>query len=718
MAATSAVAGAARNDGGGIRNRWLERPSLRRAATARRFTWLELLYDVVTGTALVALGDALSRNSTADRFVTFSVTTAAIWIAWTGFTFFHNRFAADDLLHRVLVLLQIFALGAFGVTAPRVLDGDTRTFSVGYGVSQLVLAVFYSRARSAIGEARSLSTYYAGLYTLSAVVWFSSAATPTRVTLVLWAVGVLIGLSFPVNRRSRQLATEHPPDVRHASERYGLLTLVLLGLGYASVLRVLSGHDDGHALAVATLSLLVAFSLFWLYFDDVAGASIKSEPGAAFVWVYSHLPLSIGLVATLAGIAGIAGAPPDGRVAEPVRWLAAGGLSLSLLGMALIDSVTVRRHVEVGDRTRVSARMVFAVIALATAPIGASLNPVELLALTAAPCVAMVVFDLMMAPLATLLSTESESSPIVASFPPLSGDAPRGRPNRVGEAIRKGTPSELRRDLYFLFMEGPWSRLVLSLAFLYLAANSVFAGLYLLEPGSIANAKPSSFADAFFFSVQTFATIGYGGMTPATPYGNVLVTTEAAVSLIATAVATGLMVAKASRPRSSTVFSDVMVLGPRNGVPALMFRAGNARGNEVVDASVTVTALMDDVSLEGHRMRRMHDMTLLRSRSPMFTMTWSVIHEIDEKSPLHGLDLGKPGPLVAIIVTLMGHDGTYGQTTYSRKVYLPTDIRPGHRFVDVTSQLEDGRFVIDYGKFHDTVPQDAPGARSDPPSQG
>jgi inward rectifier potassium channel len=250
-----------------------------------------------------------------------------------------------------------------------------------------------------------------------------------------------------------------------------------------------------------------------------------------------------------------------------------------------------------------------------------------------------------------------------------------------------------------------------------LTFNAVFAGLYLLEPGSITNARPSSFADAFFFSVQTFATIGYGAMTPATPYGNMLVTTEAAVSLLTTALATGLMFAKAARPRASTIFSNVMVLGPRNGVPTLMFRAGNARGNDVVDATVSVTALMDDVSVEGHRMRRLHDMKLLRSRSPMFTVTWSIIHEIDEASPLRGLDMRKPDGLAAIVVTLMGHDGTYGQTTYSRKLYYPEDIRVGHRFVDVTSSLPDGRTVIDYAKFHDTVPDESALTREDPPSQ-
>ncbi|HEX7671877.1 MAG TPA: ion channel, partial [Polyangiaceae bacterium] len=265
---------------------------------------------------------------------------------------------------------------------------------------------------------------------------------------------------------------------------------------------------------------------------------------------------------------------------------------------------------------------------------------------------------------------------------------------------------------------GPWSRLVLSLVFLYLTVNVVFAALYLLEPDTIANARPGSFADAFFFSVQTFATIGYGALSPGNAYGNMVVTTEAAVSLLSTAVATGLMFAKAARPRSSTLFSRVMVFGPRNGVPTLTFRVGNARGNDVVDATISVTALKEDVSSEGHRMRKLHDVTLVRNRSPIFTMTWSVMHEVGPDSPFADTDWANPRDLVGIVVTLMGHDGTYGQTTYGRHIYYPENVRVGRRFVDVTSRLDDGRLVIDYEKFHDTVLDEAAPSRTDPPSMG
>src|SRR5204863_5124610 len=95
-----------------------------------------------------------------------------------------------------------------------------------------------------------------------------------------------------------------------------------------------------------------------------------------------------------------------------------------------------------------------------------------------------------------------------------------------------------------------------------------------------------SFADAFYFSVQTFSTIGFGVLTPATPYGNLVVTAEAAVGLLGAALATGLMFAKATRPRSSALFSRVAIITRHDGIPTLIFRVGNARGNDVVDATI------------------------------------------------------------------------------------------------------------------------------------
>jgi len=114
--------------------------------------------------------------------------------------------------------------------------------------------------------------------------------------------------------------------------------------------------------------------------------------------------------------------------------------------------------------------------------------------------------------------------------------------------------------------------------------------------------------------------------------------------------------------------------------------------------------VVDEISPEGHHLRKLHDLKLVRARSPLFRLTWTVMHEIDEHSPLHGTDWDAPANTVfAFIVTLTGHDSTYGQTTYARHNYSCDDLQVDHRFVDIISELPDGRMMVDYTKFHDTV---------------
>ena len=221
-----------------------------------------------------------------------------------------------------------------------------------------------------------------------------------------------------------------------------------------------------------------------------------------------------------------------------------------------------------------------------------------------------------------------------------------------------------------------------------------------------------SFADAFYFSVQTLATIGYGNLNPATDYGNVIATVEAGVGLIGVALTTGLAFSRLARPKASVLFSRPIVVTTMDGTRVLTFRVGNARGNDVVEASVSVTAMVDTFTREGQHLRKLIDLPLRRSRSPMFRLSWTVMHDLDAGSPLADVDwsavhASTGGRLVGLNVTLVGHDGTYNQTIYAQYTYQPEDVHLGHRFVDVVSQLPDGRMAIDFSRFHDTVPEAA-----------
>lgn len=260
-------------------------------------------------------------------------------------------------------------------------------------------------------------------------------------------------------------------------------------------------------------------------------------------------------------------------------------------------------------------------------------------------------------------------------------------------------------DLYHRLLRMRWSGFLAAGIALYLAANALFAGLYLLQPGAIAHARPGFFSDAFFFSVQTIATIGYGGMAPATLYANIVVTVESAFGLFFLALATGLVFARFSRPTARVLFSRVAVVGPHNGVPTLSLRLANERSNQILQAEVDVALLRDETTAEGETIRRFYDLTLARRRSPVFALTFSVMHAIDQASPLYGAD---PATLAAdnaeLVVTVTGLDETTAQPVHARTSYLAHEILWGHRFVDVLGHRRDGRRVIDYRRFHDTIP--------------
>jgi inward rectifier potassium channel len=272
----------------------------------------------------------------------------------------------------------------------------------------------------------------------------------------------------------------------------------------------------------------------------------------------------------------------------------------------------------------------------------------------------------------------------------------------LNQVIRKGVTRFSWGDLYHLLLVLSWPQFLLAIFGLYIVSNILFAFVYLAGGDCIANARPGSFADAFFFSVQTMATIGYGGMSPQTSYANVIVTIEALIGLLGVAMVTGLAFARFSLPSARLLFSKVAVIAPHNGIPTFMFRTANQRRNFVLEAEIRVTLVRNETTTEGQFMRRFYDLELVRSRTPIFALSWMVMHPITEKSLLYGIT---PDSLVAdemeIIVTLTGIDETVSQTIHSRYAYTAQEILWNAHFVDIISKQTDGRRVIDYTRFHD-----------------
>jgi inward rectifier potassium channel len=296
------------------------------------------------------------------------------------------------------------------------------------------------------------------------------------------------------------------------------------------------------------------------------------------------------------------------------------------------------------------------------------------------------------------------ASPTTQPAPPPSvGHTPGRRdPNAV---VKIGARGGLTDDLYHFLMSGSWARLLFLIAAVYLGVNALFAGVYLAGRDCITGARPGSFFDAFFFSVQTFSTIGYGVMSPRNTFASVVVTVEAFVGLLTVAMATGLMFSKFSRPTARVLFSERMVIGPRAGRSTLMLRMANERTNDIIEASFRVTVLKPEVSPEGEKMRRLHDLPLVRGETPLFTLTFMAFHVIDEQSPLWGESAASLADgQMRFIVTVTGLDATFGQTIHARHIYEASDVVWSARFVDVLSNRPDGQLQLDYTRFHDVEP--------------
>ena len=272
--------------------------------------------------------------------------------------------------------------------------------------------------------------------------------------------------------------------------------------------------------------------------------------------------------------------------------------------------------------------------------------------------------------------------------------------------VALGRQRRLVTDVYVRAMEIKWRYLIPLFGLSFVLFNTVFATLYWLRPGALGDGTGAgaggSFLDAFFFSVQTVATIGYGILYPKTLYANVLVTVEIMAGVLGLAMVTGLMFARFSRATARIMFSKVAVIAPHNGVPTLMFRAANQRHNLILEAHVKVVLTRFEVSTEGRGMRRFRDLRVERADNPTFVLSWTVMHPIDADSPLYGMT---PEDLAAsdieIIVVMTGLDESFTQPVHARYSYTPDDLVWGRYFADIVGLNENGVRTINYGRFHD-----------------
>ena len=300
------------------------------------------------------------------------------------------------------------------------------------------------------------------------------------------------------------------------------------------------------------------------------------------------------------------------------------------------------------------------------------------------------------------MSEPSAPSPMRKLSPRVKSLARLPRGQRM--AIVKGQDNGRFMDFYHQLLTVSWPWFFVELAAAFIVVNLAFAFLYLLDRGGIANARPGSFADAFFFSVQTLGTLGYGVMAPKTLYTNLLVTVESFSGILTIALFTGIIFARFSRPFARVVFSNVAVVAPFDGVPTLMFRVANQRGEAILDASIVVTLARQHTTVEGVTMRRFQELKLLRSSTALFALSWTVMHPIDQASPLYGLTQADMIDRdMEVVVVLNGLDEIVVDRIYARHAYWADEMIWNRRFVDVISVTPNGARLVDLTRFHETV---------------
>ncbi len=257
------------------------------------------------------------------------------------------------------------------------------------------------------------------------------------------------------------------------------------------------------------------------------------------------------------------------------------------------------------------------------------------------------------------------------------------------------------RDGYYWLLSLSWPQFLYIMIGLFLVTNAVFAYIY-SQIGGFDGMVAHDFQSAFFFSIHTIATVGYGNIHPQSFLANLFVMVEAMIGMFMIAVTAGLMFAKFSRPTARVVFSKVALINYHNGKRCLTFRVANSRGNHVLEAEMSLVLLRQEVTAEGENLRRMIDLKLERSKTPLFMVSWSVIHVIDETSPLFGAtqeSLEKDE--IQIVATLLGYDSVLANTIHAKHAYNASTVVWDAHFKDALSRLPNGFLHVDYSLFHE-----------------
>ena len=279
---------------------------------------------------------------------------------------------------------------------------------------------------------------------------------------------------------------------------------------------------------------------------------------------------------------------------------------------------------------------------------------------------------------------------------------PRRQRLQIGgtPAIKIGAPPPFA-DVYYWVMEMTWPAFVGLVCALFLIVNVLFGVIYAALPGEILNARPHSLVDGFFFSVDTLGTVGYGVMAPASHLAHAIASVEILAGLFFSATMTGLIFARFARPRQSLEFSKVAVVGDHNGRRALMVRVASMRSRPLADAQAQMSFLQTEYHADGRTFRSLVTLPLMRDVNPMLGLSWTLVHLLEEDSPVLASLAGSDRFL--LMVSIGGVDTLLASPSQGGIRYDRDHIMIDHAFADIISD-EDGAIMLDMTRLHETRP--------------
>jgi low temperature requirement protein LtrA len=375
--------------------------------TNRHATWLELFYDLVFVVVIFQLAHNLEEDFSLYGFLSFIALFVPVWWSWTGAAFYATRFDTDDLVHRILVLLQMVGAAALAVNVPDGLGNDSAGFALSYAAIRIILVIEYVRTgiSKSFSSATPLIQRYSIGFLCAAIVWIISAFIPPPFRFVLWAIGLVIDFATPI--AVGRLHSQFAPHISHLPERMGLFIIIVLG---ESVLEVVSGISniefDIYSMLILGLGLSIPFSLWWLYFDNVDGAPIralreKGRIGLYSIWLIGHFPLVVAITSVGVGLGYITSKAHGLALSYFEQWLVCGSVALSLGAQGVLHLSSAYYYLYAGSVQDYRAsirwatyRIISAGMILIIPILRVPLSPFLLICVLAAICIAQIVIDL------------------------------------------------------------------------------------------------------------------------------------------------------------------------------------------------------------------------------------------------------------------------------------------------------------------------------------